>query len=258
MSATGSSSNTSANIKSGHGDSGGYSSVSNTSTSIKSGRSTPTKDDTPEFCKRVKTSSMEVTSHIETQKELVELGRSMAQTSSQNCKFPQIKTMSLEQLHDYVEKKLSKEHYSPEVIYLLFQIQSLLLEKENLNNNLSIHITTITELKKDLIAEKTLISDLKDSIRESTTELEEIENENERAQINAKTEYTTVTQNYQIVIKRKNLYEKILMYLIPITILELAIFIAYVTNICYYLFSELFSLIKIWDYQQIPAPQLEL
>ena len=163
--------------------------------------------------------------------------------------------MSLDQLHDYVEKKLSKEHYSPEVIYLLFQIQSLLLEKENLNNNLSIHITTITELKKDLIAEKTLISDLKDGIRESTTELEEIEKETVQTQLNAKTEYTTLTQNYQIVIKRKNLYEKILMYLIPITMLELAIFITYVINICYYMFSGLFSLIKILDYQQIPVPQ---
>ena len=233
-------------------------STSNTSTSIKSGRSTPTKDDTPEFCKRVKTSSMEVTSHLETQKELVELGKLMERTPSSISEFPQIKTMSLEQLHDYVERKLSKEHYSPEVIYLLFQIQSLLLEKDNLNNNLGIHITTINELKKDLIAEKTLTSDLKDGIRESTIELEEIESEKKSEQITAKNEYTILTQNYQIIMKRKNLYEKILMYLLPILIFELIIIITYIINICYYMFSGLFSLFKILDYQQIPAPQLEL
>ena len=62
-------------------------SSSNTSTSIKSGRSTPTKDDTPEFCKRVKTSTAAATSHLETQKGLVELGRLMEQTPSSPCEI---------------------------------------------------------------------------------------------------------------------------------------------------------------------------
>ena len=233
-------------------------SSSNTSTNIKSGRSTPTKDDTPEFCKRVKTSTMAADSHLETQKGLIELGRLMKQTPSSTFELSQIKTMSLDQLHDYVEKKLSKEHYSPEVIYLLFQIQSLLLEKENVNSNLNVHIATLTELKKDLIAEKTLNTDLKDSIQESIIELEEVENEKKQIQILAKNEYAIVTHNYQSTLKRKNIYEKIIIYLLPIAVIQLAIFITYVINICYYVFSGLFSLIKILDYQQIPAPQLAL
>ena len=195
-----------------------------------SGRTTPTKDETPQFCRRVEIPEMENHSQLETQNELINIGRLMAGPSPKSYELPKIKTMSLDQLHEYVEKKLSKPHYSPEVIYLLFQIQSLLLEKENLKNNLSIHSSTIIELKKDLISEKTLNGDLKDSIRESTAELDEIENEKKKEQASSSDKYKILTTNYQTLIQRKNQYEKILIYLVPMSVFVTSIFINYMIN----------------------------
>ena len=119
--------------------------------SVKLTAAFPGVEQTPEFCKRVNTEEMNANSKLETQKSLVDIGRLMETSVPQQPELPKIKTMSLDELSNYVEQKLSKEHYSPEVIYLLFQIQSLLLEKSNTNNTLIANTTIISELKKDLI-----------------------------------------------------------------------------------------------------------
>lgn len=201
-----------------------------------SGRNTPTKDETPQFCKRIDIPEMVKLSQIETHDELINIGKLMAGPSPKSDDLPKIKTMSLDQLHEYVEKKLSKPHYSPEVIYLLFQIQSLLLEKENLKNNFNTQSSIIIELKKDLISEKTLNNDLKDNIRENTSELDEIENEKNKEIKTLNEKYKILTTNYQTLTQRKNLYEKILIYLVPSSVLVVSIFINYLVTFVIKLF----------------------
>lgn len=183
----------------------------------------PTKDKTPKFCKRVDKETANAISYLKTQEELVKLGRLMetsknpSDTSKISSDIYKIKTMTLDNLNEYVENKLSKQHYSPEVIYLLFQIQSLLLEKENLINTITRQSTTINECKKDLIFEKTLVGDLKESIKESTTELEEMEREHEHKTIIHKDQYIILSSKYDSVVYYKTLYEKILTYILPLT-----------------------------------------
>ena len=207
-----------------------------TSVGSSNGRSTPTKENTPKFCKRLEPNEVEANTRIQTQAELVKIGQLM-EKSKISPEFPKLKTMSLDKLTEYVENKLSKDHYSPEVIYLLFQIQSLVLETENLNNTLNMYNITITEFKKDLVLEKTLTCDLKDSIRESTTELEELENEKKKDMTNHQTQYRILTTNYETVMSRKNLYEKILLYLVP----TLGIIVSITINIMLNSIGNLFN-----------------
>lgn len=192
-------------------------------------KSIPSKDETPVFCKRIDPSEMDANSRLQTQKELVQIGQLMEKSTDVPA-LSRIKTMSLDNLTEYVEKKLSKDHYSPEVIYLLFQIQSLLLEKENLNNTLNIYTTTISDLKKELVIEKTLSCDLKDSIRESITELEEVESEKKKELSNHQTEYRILTSKHDNISTRKILYEKVITYLIPSQVIIISIIFNYIIN----------------------------
>lgn len=189
----------------------------------------PSKDETPEFCKRVDSETANAVSRLKTQSELIKIGQLMEASKTVSKTESNItsnimsdltntlKTMTLDNLNEYVENKLSKEHYSPEIIYLLFQIQLILLEKENLTGTITTQNTTIRELKKDLISEKTLVSDLKESIKESTTELEEMEKEYERKEIMHKEQYKILITKYETLNYWKTIYEKLLMYLLPIT-----------------------------------------
>jgi chromosome segregation ATPase len=138
-----------------------------------------------------------------------------------------------------VEKKLSKDHYSPEIIYLLFQIQSILLEKENGTNILMAHEETISELKKDLIAEKTLIGDLKDSIKENTTELDEIETDYTEKLKVSENQYKVLSKEYERLNWYKTLYEKIMMYLLPMTTFIIYVWVCKILSIINYYFTKL-------------------
>ena len=198
----------------------------------------PSKDETPEFCKRVDNERANAVSRLKTQSELIKIGQLMKSSNSESNTGSNImsdlttslKTMSLNNLNEYVENKLSKEHYSPEIIYLLFQIQLLLLEKENLTNTINTQALTISELKKDLISEKTLVNDLKDSIKESTAELEEMEREHDREAVIYKDQHKTLTKNYESIMYWKTIYEKILMYLLPMSTIILYVWISQIIS----------------------------
>ena len=135
--------------------------------------------------------------------------------------------MSLKELDEYVENKLSKDHYSPEVIYLLFKIQTLLLEKEHMNRLLTENDGNINKLQKELLDEKTLTMDLKDSMKESVCEIDSNEKEYKIESALSNEKYRVLSQLNDKTLTRKNQYETVLFYIGPITMLWISIFINY-------------------------------
>ena len=139
---------------------------SNTPSLIEEQITIPNIEETPEFCKRIRLEDVEINARMNTHKELLRMGELIninKQTAKQEITNDifKIKTMSLQELDEYVENKLSKEHYSPEVIYLLFKIQTLLLEKEHMNMTLYNNDKNIKNLQKELIDNKAEIEKLK-------------------------------------------------------------------------------------------------
>lgn len=202
---------------------------------------TPTSEETPEFCKRIPNSDVIAAAKLTTHNELLKMGALMqeqklhsegsgAAVGNTTQDIFKIKTMSLAELYEYVENKLSKDHYSPEVIYLLFKIQSLLLEKEQLAQQLNRNETSNIAVKKELLVEKELVDDLKDSIKESTIELDSMEKENTVEIARMKTEMISLNANNKQLETRKELCERILCYLIPITIAIVSLFVNYCIN----------------------------
>ena len=210
---------------------------SNTPSLIEEQITIPNIEETPEFCKRIRLEDVEINARMNTHKELLRMGelininKQTAKQETANDIF-KIKTMSLQELDEYVENKLSKEHYSPEVIYLLFKIQTLLLEKEHMNMTLYNNDKNIKNLQKELINEKSLIMDLKDNMKESVSEIDSNEREYkiESALINE--QYKLLTLNYNNILTRKNQYEKVLIYMIPIIIIFISVLI---NKICEYI-----------------------
>lgn len=204
------------------------------------GKTTPTNEETPEFCKRKDINTVDIESKITTHNELIKIGQLMQEEKNNICDVTnnkeddiyKIKTMSLDELYEYVENKLSKTHYSPEVIYLLFKIQCILIEKINLTKELNNNKNIIIELKKDLLQEKSYIQDLKDTINETTNELDTFDNENNIKIINYEKDYSELKEKYNYTNDKKVLYEKIVCYCLPSLIVFITI---YVNNIANYI-----------------------
>ena len=180
----------------------------------------------PQFCKRISLEEVEANAKLNTHKELLEMGqlmnRPIAATGTGSDIF-KIKTMSLKELDEYVEKKLSKDHYSPEVIYLLFKIQTLLIEKQHMTKEIADNDTNIMKLQKRLVDEKALTIDLKDTMKESVCEIETNEKEYKHDIALMNDKFRELTVKHQETMSRKNLYEKILFYIVPFTLLLLVI-----------------------------------
>ena len=194
---------------------------------------TPTISQTPNFCKRISTEEIESNAKTTTHKELLKMGALMNKSATIPASAPvpsdifKIKTMSLKELDEYVENKLSKDHYSPEVIYLLFKIQTLLLEKEHMNRLLTENDGNINKLQKELLDEKTLTMDLKDSMKESVCEIDSNEKEYKIESALSNEKYRVLSQLNDKTLTRKNQYETVLFYIGPITMLWISIFINY-------------------------------
>ena len=132
------------------------------------GRNTPTSEETPQYCNRKNIETLDIDSKITTHNELIKIGELMNQEKNKVCDVSnnkeediyKIKTMTLDELNEYVENKLSKSHYSPEIIYLLFKIQCILLEKINITKEFNNNKDIIIELRKELLQEKNYIQDL--------------------------------------------------------------------------------------------------
>jgi hypothetical protein len=192
---------------------------------------TPTKEDTISYCTRPSKDDFKSQQELATQTGLVEVGKLIESIKyEEKPEFIQLKTMTIEDLNTYVEKKLLKDHYSPEMIYLLFQIQSLVLERENKLNTYKLLDNQITEIKKELIREKTENSDTRDILRETTSELEETEKTKEKEINCITTQFNTINLKYEIIKKRNRIYEKTLIYLISWTIISISLFINSVIN----------------------------
>ena len=208
------------------------------------GRNTPISEETPEFCKRKTMNTAENDSKLKTHNELIKMGELMRDqknnmydvSDNKEEDIYKIKTMSLDELYEYVENKLSKAHYSPEIIYLLFKMQCILLEKINLTKELNNNKNIIIELKKELLQEKSYIQDLKDSITETTIELDTCENENNLKIINYEKDYSELNEKYNYTDKKKKFYEKIVCYCLPSLIVFITI---YVNNIANYIGKNL-------------------
>ena len=205
-----------------------YQEDSNVPTVIDEKDSVPTISQTPNFCKRISMEEIESNAKTTTHKELLKMGALM---NKPNVSAPsdifKIKTMSLKELDEYVENKLSKDHYSPEVIYLLFKIQTLLLEKEHMNRLLTENDGNINKLQKELLDEKTLTMDLKDSMKESVCEIDSNEKEYKIESALSNEKYRVLSQLNDKTLTRKNQYETVLFYIGPITMLWISIFINY-------------------------------
>ena len=209
-----------------------YQEDSNVPTVIDEKDSVPTISQTPNFCKRISTEEIESNAKTTTHKELLKMGALM---NKPNVSAPsdifKIKTMSLKELDEYVENKLSKDHYSPEVIYLLFKIQTLLLEKEHMNRRLTENDGNINKLQKELLDEKTLTMDLKDSMKESVGEIDSNEKEYKIESALSNEKYRVLSQLNDKTLTRKNQYETVLFYIGPITMVWISIFINYMYTI---------------------------
>ena len=209
-----------------------YQEDSNVPTVIDEKDSVPTISQTPNFCKRISMEEIESNAKTTTHKELLKMGALM---NKPNVSAPsdifKIKTMSLKELDEYVENKLSKDHYSPEVIYLLFKIQTLLLEKEHMNRRLTENDGNINKLQKELLDEKTLTMDLKDSMKESVGEIDSNEKEYKIESALSNEKYRVLSQLNDKTLTRKNQYETVLFYIGPITMVWISIFINYMYTI---------------------------
>ena len=194
---------------------------------------TPTISQTPNFSKRISTEEIESNAKTTTHKELRKMGALMNKSATIPASAPvpsdifKIKTMSLKELDEYVENKLSKDHYSPEVIYLLFKIQTLLLEKEHMNRLLTENDGNINKLQKELLDEKTLTMDLKDSMKESVCEIDSNEKEYKIESALSNEKYRVLSKLNDKTLTRKNQYETVLFYIGPFTMLWISIFINY-------------------------------
>lgn len=203
----------------------------------------PTIENTPQFCKRISMEEIESNAKMTTHKELIKMGALMNKSAtipasaSASAPVPsdifKIKTMSLKELDEYVENKLSKDHYSPEVIYLLFKIQTLLLEKEHMNRLLIDNNININKLQKELLDEKTLTMDLKDSMKESVCEIDSNEKEYKIESALCNEKYKILYQLNDKNLIRKNQYETVLLYIGPITMVWISIFINYMYTTIY-------------------------
>lgn len=193
----------------------------------------------PQFCKRISIEEVEASAKLNTHKELLKMGeliginknKSVLETASTD--IFNIKTMSLQELDEYVENKLSKDHYSPEVIYLLFKIQTLLLEKQHMNRQIADNNINIRKLQKELLDEKTLTMDLKESMKESVYEIEANEKEYKRESALVDEKYKVITAKYDTTLLRKNQYETVLFYICPVTLLCILLFINNIILIIY-------------------------
>ena len=200
--------------------------------------------ESPQFCKRISAEELDANTKTNTHKELLKMGSLMNTPRILPPDIFKIKTMSLEELDDYVEKKLSsKDNYSSEVIYLLFKIQTLLLEKEQMNSRLSDNAISITKLQKELLCEKTLTMDLKDNMKESVCEIESNEKEYKIELNSINEKYRLLSISYDNNLSRKNLYEKYLFYIVPITLILLMKFISTSIDTLIYLAYKIVSYI---------------
>ena len=201
----------------------------------------PSSAETPRFCSRISKEKAEAESKRTTHNELLRMGSLMQETKDKtdtvystsgaiNKEIFSIKTMTLPELYEYVENKLSKDHYSPEVIYLLFKIQSLLLEKQNLTKHISNNETTIIDMKKELLEEKIHVGDLNDSIKESTNDLDNMEKETTTEIVRLTTEVEKLNKVNKTLTTQKAQYEYMLCYFVPFTISIIAIFVNYSIN----------------------------
>lgn len=192
----------------------------------------PTSAETPQFCKRISVEEVNAESKFKTHTELLNIGALMRDKENPclpiNKDIFNIKTMSLTELYEYVENKLSRDHYSPEVIYLLFKIQSLLLEKEQLTKMIRNNEITIADQKKELLEEKVLVCDLKESIRDTTGELDTMDKETTVEINRLNTDIIKLCETSKNLVTRKKFYEKILYYLVPFTIVVCAIVVNHV------------------------------
>ena len=214
-----------------------------------SGETTPTCEETPEFCKRKNLDTVDIDAKLITHNELIKIGSLINEKNIRNNTYDEnknvssdintIKTMTLEELYEYVENKLSKTHYSPEVIYLLFKMQCLLLEKINYTKELNNNKNIINELKKELLDDKNYIQDLKDVNNDTTNELETLENEMNIKIINYEKDYNDVKEKYNYIYNKKKNYEKIIKYCIPISIVFITI---YLNNIINYITKNIYNL----------------